>query len=141
MYSLLKGFRLSCLLCAFYLALSSAQFAQRFQTLSCLPRAFCFVPAYAVRVLFGHSTIRFTFQFDTRKLGWKFQFLYPQKEEIQEIIHHFWISVNPRTNVDYTYLTQAQKCPFCLARQLWIYAKSPFRILPTELTGENWGVV
>ena len=31
--------------------------------------------AYA---LFGHSTFRFTFQLDTRKLGWKFQFLYPQ---------------------------------------------------------------
>ena len=34
----------SCLLCAFCLALSSVQFAQRFQTLA---SAFCFVPAYA----------------------------------------------------------------------------------------------
>ena len=38
---------LSCLLCALYLALSSTKFAHMFQTLSYLPRAFYFVPAYA----------------------------------------------------------------------------------------------
>ena len=51
-----------------------------------------FLDFKVVRALFGHSTFRFTFQLDTRKLGLKFQFLYPQKAEIQEIIHHFWIS-------------------------------------------------
>ena len=34
--------------------------------------------AYA---LFGHSTFRFTFQLDTRKLGWKFQFLYIHRKQ------------------------------------------------------------
>ena len=44
--SLLKGFRLSCLPCAFCLFLPMHSLLKGFR-LSCLPSAFCFVPAYA----------------------------------------------------------------------------------------------
>ena len=44
---------LSCLPCAFCFVPAYAQFAQRFQTLSCLPCALWFVPAYMHSLLKG----------------------------------------------------------------------------------------